>query len=67
MCGGVGGGGHKGRSVPPWARYKSTGDWGGTLSRKPREGTGSRLGEGKRQPQKHLILFQFSEPQFPHL
>ena len=47
MCVCVGRGGHKGRSVPPWARYESTGDWGGTLSRKSQRGDRFSSGGGE--------------------
>lgn len=49
QCGG-GGKGNKGKAVPPWAKCKSTGDWGEALSRKSqRKKDSSHLGEGRRQ------------------
>lgn len=57
MC--VCGSGPQRQVCSSWARCESTGDWGGTLSRKSQRGDRFLSGEGKRQPQKHLILFQF--------
>lgn len=49
--------GNKGKAVPPWAKCKSTGDWGEALSRKCQTKDSSHPGEGwRRQQQQHLIL-----------
>lgn len=53
--GGRWGEGDKGEAVPPWAKCKSTGDWGEASSRKCQRKDSSHLGEGeKRQPQQPM-------------